>query len=102
MERVIIPDETSISLYADAYAYQFTEKEFDIIFPLIVPVIDRKLAALSRKIDYYEGLKETCATAKQLDKLLEYQEKYDMFMSIKRSVKVDRRPLVNPYKIDVR
>ncbi|MDR2127359.1 MAG: hypothetical protein LBP63_11100 [Prevotellaceae bacterium] len=89
MEKIIIPalsHEYGNSIYDTTYAYQFNEAEFNLIFPLMLKSINKKLTALSKKIEHYEGLKETAATDRQLAKLFEYQEQYDLFMLIKKTL----------------
>jgi len=84
MKKVIIAEDSSC-IYAETYAYQFTEKEFRVIFPLIEKQIDKKMLSLQKKIDYYVGLVEWDATEKQQTKLFEYKEKYAFFEHIKKS-----------------
>ena len=81
MEKRIVPDG-----YKDVYIYEFSEKEFNMIFPMISKQLDKKIAALEKKVDYYTGLKEWNATNKQLDKLLEYEEQYDFLQCVKKSI----------------
>jgi hypothetical protein len=68
------------------YAYQFTESEFKIIFPMMIKAIDKKLASLRKKIDYFEGIKEIGeATNRQNDRLMYYEDAYDLFIRIKNA-----------------
>ena len=84
MKKVIIPDDKN--RYNDVCAYQFSEKEFNIIFPMISKQLDKKLISLRKKVDYYEGLREIGATEKQLDKWQDYTDKLDFLEHVKQTI----------------
>ena len=86
MEKAIIRDKNSESLYDDIHVYQFTEKEFNLVFPTCIKQIERKISSLEKKVEYYEGLREANATEKQLDKWFEYTEVLDFFKELKSQI----------------
>ncbi|MDR2383537.1 MAG: hypothetical protein LBD76_06625 [Prevotellaceae bacterium] len=67
--------------------YQFTEREFNTVFPMMLKAIDKKLASIDKKIEYYQGIKDAgLATNKQNDKLLDYEETHDFLLSLKKRI----------------
>ena len=86
MKKVIVRDRNSESPYDDMYVYQFTEKEFNLVFPTCIKQIEKKISSLEKKVEYYEGLRETNATEKQLDKWFEYTEALCFFEELKSQI----------------
>ena len=79
MEKVIVPFSDQSRPYDTKYVYQFEEYEMFELLPLMEKQINKRINALRKKVDYYEGLKETSADEKQLDKLFNYTEMLDFF-----------------------
>ena len=87
MERTII----ATGHYESKVVYLLSEAEFAQLSPLIEKGVMNKINSLRKRVEYYEGLRESCATEKQLDKWFCYTEKLDFFETLKRFIDKEKQ-----------